>query len=222
MCSAAARLVATATACVLVAACTWLRTSGQSQEGPPATGGARVIPCVLSEPIVGAFRRSPLERHWRELEKDVEQPLRRILSAQHTPHRALESLDKKILQRHDWTLTRYLVRLLRELKATDLNAARTLLQTEAYAQHALSKAMWDGSNGWDVVDGVRSETLEVLAWIEDVRTSRTPVANQHDTSGVPLSKEAQAVTERLFKAAAEREPYFVGSNCKEPEDPTGP
>jgi hypothetical protein len=220
MCSAAARLVAIATVCVLVAACTWLRPP--SQGGPPVSGGARVIPCVLSEPIVGAFRRSPLERHWWELEKDVEQPLRRILSTRHTPHQALESLDKKILQRHDWTLTRYVVRLLRELKATDLNAARTLLQTEAYAQRALSKAMWDGSNGWDVVDGVRSETLEVLAWIEDVRTSRTPIANQHDAPGVPLSREAQAVTERLFKAAAEREPYFVGSNCKEPEDPTGP
>jgi hypothetical protein len=222
MSSPATRVIASTVACLLAAACAGQRTSGKPPGGPPVVGGARVASCALSQPIVDAFRRSPLERYWREIEKDVEEPLRSILATRHSPHQALESLDKKILQRHDWTLTRYLVRLVRELEAQDLNSARTLLQMDAYAQHALSDAMWDGSNGWNVVSGVRSETIEVLSWLEDVRNSRTPIAHQHNTSGVPWAKQAQEVTDRLLEAAAEREPYFVGSNCKEPEDPTGP
>jgi hypothetical protein len=54
------------------------------------------------------------------------------------------------LSRHDWSLTRYLVRLLRELEAPDLRAAQNLLQMDAYAQHTLRDAAWDTANGWDV------------------------------------------------------------------------
>lgn len=172
------------------------RATGEPQ-GP--TAGARVIPCALASPVTSLMRRSALERRWEQIEKELEQPLRALLAGELMSQEALASLDQRVLGLHRWTLTRYLVRVLRELEAADLVTADRLLRLDAYAEHALRDAMWDGKNGWDVVSTVRAETLQILATLE-------------------RESQARSRVERLLEAAAEPEPYFVGSNCEQPRD----
>ena len=171
------------------------RADGQPQ-GPPV--GAVVAPCGLTSPVISLVRGSTLERRWRKLERELEGPLRSLLATELMAQEALASLEQRVLAQNDWTLTRYLVRALRELEATDLQAADRLLRLDAYAENALRDAAWDGKNGWDVVSAVRAETLQIL-----------------DSLGRQQSAgpSSQGVVERLLQAASEREPYAVGSTC---------
>lgn len=189
------------------------RTGGESQ---PASVGVRVIPCPLAQPVTEAMRRSSLEKHWRELERRLEKPLRTILTAESVSRDALASLDVRALERNKWTLTRYLVRLLRELQATDLAGAHDLLALEAYAEHSLRDAMWDGANGWDVVERVRSETLEILAALEKARANAA--SSRGIKMGLSFGLSPVDVAASLLEAAAKPEPYSVGSDCKQPRD----
>ena len=172
------------------------RTDGMPQ-GPLV--GAVVAPCGLTSPVISLGRGSTLERRWRDLEK----PLRSLLATELMSQEALASLEQRVLAQHDWTLTRYLVRALRELKAPDLRAAERLLRLDGYAEQALRDAAWDGLNGWDVVSAVRAETLQILDALERQRSA---------------GQSEQAVVERLLQAASEREPYAVGSTCTQRRD----
>lgn len=228
--SNAIRCVAAALACAFLAACAGPRTStsggrvGKPPEGPQAMTKVRVGYCGLARPIVAAFRRSSLEKYWRAMEDEIEEPLRKVIESDHLARDALASLEHDVLKQHDWTLTRFTVRLLRELQAEDLPSARTLLRNEAYVKHALSDAMWDGLNGWRVVQYVRPEVLEILEWLDDVSAARAEVEGEREdeqgsASGSSLMAEAQRVTDRLFEAARQLEPYSVGSPCQPPVDP---
>ena len=216
------RFAAAALVCVLLVACAGARTSGERQ-WPWATSKVRVIHCAMAKPIVEAYRRSAFERYWRALEGEIEEPLRKVIEPGYLASSALASLEYDMLSRYDWSLTRYLVRLLRELEAEDLPSARALLGNEAYAEHVLDDAMWDGTNGWRVVRLVRAQTLEILRWLDDVRTGRAgedDLESEETPMAMPaLVAEAQRVTDRLFEAAAQPEPYSVGANCEPPDDP---
>ena len=162
--------------------------------------GAR--PCGLATTISRALRRTSLEKEWKALEKDLEEPLRTALSEDLITQEALASLDRRVLSGNDWTLTRYLVRLLRELEAPDLFAADRLLRMDAYAEHTLRDAAWDGKNAWEVVSTARSETLELLATLEIQRRAGP----------------AAALVDRLVEAAGKRETYSLASDCEQPRD----
>ncbi len=198
------------------------RNAGRNYPAPGV--GVIVRPCGLAAPIVAAVRRSRLDRRWRELEKELEQPLRQVIAAGPLTQEALNSLEQRVLKRHRWTLTRYTVRLLRELDAPDLASARERLMNEAYAEEALSDAQWDGYSSWGIVDLVRGETLEIFRWLEDLRTRR--VQPETGPSGEPpggasLAAQANDVTQRLLEAVQEMEPYMVGSDCR-PHPPDEP
>lgn len=207
---------------VPVAATAQSRMAGEAQG---ASAGARVFSCALVAPVRSLFRNSALEKRWRQVEAETEQPLRSLLATDLTSKEALLSLDRSVLERHDWTLTRYLVRVLRELEAPDLQAADNLLRLEAYAEHALRDAMWDGTNGWDVVSAVRAETLETFAALEKERkaghaasTADQPPGKESASGGTPATPDAEQVVKRLLQEASQQEPYSVGSDCKQPRD----
>jgi hypothetical protein len=219
-------LLCAATVLVTLLAPMLLQAQESRREGQPGgvTAGARVIPCKLATPVTSLMRKSKLERRWKEVEKELEQPMRAWLADELVPKAALESLDQRVLGVHRWTLTRYLVRVLRELEAPDLVSADQLLRLDAYAEHALSDAMWDGHNGWDVVSTVRAETLQILGSLEQqARSGSGEHGDDDDEAATPGVGQKPAVppervVERLLAAAAEREPYFVGSNCEQPRD----
>jgi hypothetical protein len=211
-----ARLISVAF-CASLAGCIGARTGSSATPQSRPSVGVMARPCGLAKTISGTLRNTMLERHWRELEQDTEQPLRQIVSSRATVQSALESLDERVLDRHDWSLTRYLVRLLRELEAPDLRAAQSLLQMDAYAQSALQDAAWDTANGWDVVSRVRGESIQILMWIDDVRAGRIKVSGESASAELP--KLAQDVTDRLLQAAKDLERYSMASECREPSDP---
>lgn len=218
MAAAAGRIPMGLISCLVLAACAGQRTGTYDERrGPGQIVRARVVSCALGKQVAQVFRTSPLERHWRRIEKDIEKPLREVVDAGYLARDALESLEGAVLKRHDWTLTRYMVRVLRELEAPDLGTATSLLRSESYAQHALHDATWDGANGWDVVRGVRAETLEILKGIDDVASERSVP----DTAAEPsaIASRARDVERKLIAAASELEPYYLDANCREPDDP---
>lgn len=179
-------------------------SAGSRTEGEPAAPrvGVGARPCALANPISRALRRTSLDKEWKALEKELEDPLRSALREDLVTQDALASLDRRVLDSNDWSLTRYLVRLLRELEAHDLQAADGLLRLDAYAEHALRDAAWDGKNGWDVVSTVRAETLELLATLE-IQRRAGPSA---------------ALVDRLLEAVGKRESYTLASDCEQPRD----
>lgn len=175
------------------------RTQGEPT-APPVGVGAR--PCALANPISKVLRRTSLENEWKALEQELESPLRSALGEDLVTQEALASLDTRVLAGNDWSLTRYFVRLLRELEAPDLPSADGLLRLDAYAEHALRDAAWDGKNAWDVVSAVRAETLELLATLE-IQRRAGPSA---------------VLVDRLLQAAGKPESYSLASDCRQPRD----
>lgn len=227
MAGTAGRLLMGLIPCLVLDACAGQRTGTEDdRRGPGQIARARVISCALGKQVAQVFRGSPLERHWRRIEKDIEKPLQEVVGAGYLARDAFESLKGAVLERHEWTLTRYMVRVLRELEAPDLATATALLRSESYARHALDDATWDGTNGWDVVRGVRAETVEILKWIDDVASGRAVHETVSGSSGggsVPSSEaiasQAREVARKLIEAASELEPYYLDANCREPDDP---
>jgi hypothetical protein len=155
-----------------------------------ARGGADAVP----RPIIAAYRHSATERDWQRLAAENEQPLREIISASDPAKEALASLDASVLSPHHWTLTQFMVRTLSELHAKSIWEARVQLGNEDYTRQALHDADWDGSNAWEVMEGVRGETLQILVWLEKVRTG-----------GSEQAEQTQMLVARLLDAASRSE-----------------
>jgi hypothetical protein len=202
-------VLAAGLATAALASCASARTGSPGRtdtpNGAPASVRARVMPCAPGKPAAGALRGSALEREWLRLDDENEKPLRDIVAEGNSAKDALASLDASVLTKHNWTLTRYLVRTLHELHSNSIWEARVQLGNEDYAQQALHDALWDGSNAWDIMDGVRGETIAILVWLEKVRTSASQQAEQTRT-----------IVSRLLDAASRLEP--VTAKCKAPND----
>lgn len=183
------------------------RTSPPGIPPLPPRGEVIVRPCVAAD----TNRQGPQEREWKRTEAEIEQPLRDILAEGATASEALARLDNDVLKPHGWTLTRYLVRVLRELQARSIREASVEIANEEYAMRSLDDAHWDGQNAWEVVQTARSETVQVFAWLETVRTTDNPRAQQ-----------AQGTAERLLYATRLPDlttaPLTDDSRCKRPTD----
>ena len=165
-------------------------------DGRPERTGA---PPGIPVPKAASVARSC---EWQRLEAEVEQPLRALTAEGSSAKYALASLDSDTLKPHDWTLTRYLVRVLRELQPHSLKEATINIGNENYAQASLRDAVWDGVNAWSVVEDVRVQTMEILLWLETVRTTD----NAH-------ADEARALSETLLNAARTFTPSQANSRC---------
>lgn len=199
----------------LVAACTssgGSTRSGRTGPRPPGTPpGAvivRTLPCFLTKPIVAVLKRTKLEKYWQEMEAQTEAPMRSVIERDTLAKEALASLEQGMLTRHEWTLTRYMVRVLRELKATNLEVATKRLRSDVFLRAVLRHVSWDGPSALDVVMSVRAETIELIEWLDETRVGGGPDAGQ-----------AQKVVDELLQYASVPEPYSVGGQwCSEPDD----
>ena len=162
---------------------------------PERTGAPPGIPVPKSASVARSCE-------WQRLEAEVEQPLRALAAEGFSAKQALASLDHDTLKPHDWTLTRYLVRVLRELQPRSLKEATINIGNENYAQASLRDAVWDGVNAWSVVEDVRVQTMEILLWLETVRTTD----NAH-------ADEARSISETLLNAARTFTPSQANARC---------
>lgn len=179
----------------------------QPQE-PHPRGAVAARPCLLIAPAVAAVRRSRYEREWQAVEKRLEPSLRAIVNEGVTSKEALASLDNDVLKPHKWSLSRYLVRVIHELQADSVQEASVEIGHEAYSEATLRDAHWDGYNAWNVVEGVRAETLEILLSLENARTTENPKA-----------QDAQRVADKLMQVAKTAEPWVFEGGCRQPNDP---
>jgi hypothetical protein len=185
----------------LVAGCTAAGTG--TRTGSPSAGRAPVSimgrPCLFWTPILAVSRQAAVDRHYSDLEAKVEQPLRKLVVDDTLAEEALRSLDHAVLERRDWTLTRFLVRLLRELEVKTLADAMTTMSNARLFAQRLGDAGWDGYGGLDVVTPVKAEVREILRALDEAPGS-------------------SKLTEQLFAAARKPEPYAAYSTCRMPSD----
>jgi hypothetical protein len=182
--------------------------STEGSEVPHPRGGLAARPCPLIGPVVAVLRGSKHEREWKRVEKTLEPTLREIVNEGITSREALASLENDVLKPHKWSLSRYLVRVIRELQSDSVHEASVEIGHEAYTEASLRDAHWDGYNAWDVVEGVRAETLEILLSLENARTSENPKA-----------QDAQKVADGLMQVARTAEPWTTDGGCTQPNDP---
>ena len=199
----------------VLTACMSSRTPGDP--GPARTGRTdaprlpqpKGVPCPTSRSAADAGKDDRFEREWARIDAEYEQSLRDILS-EGTAMDILASLDKDVLKPHGWSLSRYLVRVIRELQSNSMREAGVEIGQETYAEAALRDATWDGYNAWDIVQSVRSETLQIFVFIEKTRTTDNPRA-----------RDAQRVADGLINAARTTEPW-VFNGCRRPPPPHDP
>jgi len=177
-------------------------------DAPPLPKGGVACPPSRS---AGADKDNRFEREWDRIDAEYEQPLRDILAESTTATTdALASLDHDVLKPHNWSLSRYLVRVIRELQANSVREAGVEIAHETYAEAALHDASWDGYNAWDIVQNARGETLQIFVSIEKTRTTDNPKA-----------RDAQRVADGLINVARTAEPW-VFTGCRRPPPPRDP
>jgi hypothetical protein len=174
---------------------------------PTSKGG---VTCPQARSGADAGKDDRFEREWARIDEEYEQSLRDILNEGVSAQDVLASLDKDVLKPHNWSLSRYLVRVIRALQSSSMREAGVEIAQETYAEASLRGATWDGYNGWDIVQNVRSETLQVFVFIEKTRTTDNPKA-----------REAQRVADGLINAARTTEPW-VFTGCRRPPPPQNP
>lgn len=154
----------------------------------------------------GSKATNQYEREWQRIDAEYEQPLREVVNANSSAQYALATLDKDVLKPHNWSLSSYLIRVIRELKSSSVRGASVEIGNETYAEASLRDASWDGVRAWDIVQGVRVETLNLFVWLEKARTTDNPHAQQ-----------AQSVADGLLNAARTAEPWvFTGCRPSKP------
>jgi hypothetical protein len=173
-------------------------------DAPPMPYPKGGVACPSSRSAAAA-KDDKFEREWDRIDAEYEQPLRDILAAGSIATTdAVASLDKDVLKPHNWSLSRYLVRVIRELQANSIREAGVEIGQETYAEASLRDATWDGYNAWDIVQNVRGETLEIFVSIEKTRTTDNPRAG-----------DAQHLADGLIHVAKTEQPW-VFTGCRKP------
>jgi hypothetical protein len=201
------RLVLLVCAATALAAC---MSSRAPDPGPTRTGrtDAPRLPAprgVKNCPQPSAEKPSQFEREWDRIDAEYEKPLRDILGeGSLSTTDALAALDKEVLKPHNWSLSRYLVRVIRELQANSIREAGVEIGQETYAEASLRDGTWDGYNAWTIVQDVRGQTLQVFVAIEKARTTDNP-----------RMADAQKVADGLLNVARTAQPW-VFTGCRRP------
>ena len=183
---------------------------GRSRTGrtdaPQLPHARGVKACPAPKAAADGSKSNQYDREWQRIEAEYEQPLRDVVNANTSAEYALATLDKEVLKPRKWSLSSYLIRVIRELQSGSVREAGVEIGHETYAEAALRDAFWDGNNAWDIVQGVRGQTLDIFVGLEKARTTDNPKA--HD---------AQVVADGLINAARTAEPW-VFAGCVPPKN----
>jgi len=180
------------------------RTRTGRSDGPQLPQPKGGVQCPTSRSAT-APKDNRFEREWERIDAEYEQALQDILAEGNVSTTdALATLNKDVLKPRDWSLSRYLVRVIHELHSNSIREAGVEIGQETYAEAALRGASWDGYNAWDIVQNVRGETLQMFVFLEKTRTTDNPKA-----------REAQRVADGLINAARTAEPW-VFTGCRKP------